>query len=153
MMMNQTPNLDQHDPRLTRLTTEETIARLIRLDNAWDQQHIGITLRDMLTGPIEHDPNQPWADATNKENTRDYLDDLIADLDHDGDYAGLRDKSCIEHLNTMLELLLTLPVDAISTLRLNESLCPMHACDYAICFDDEDAECASIRAHWPSHDT
>jgi hypothetical protein len=41
----------------------------------------------------------------------------------------------------------------LSMLLLDFSLCPMHCCDYAICFDDDDAECAAIRALFPSHDT
>ena len=42
---------------------------------------------------------------------------------------------------------------ALSDLLLNYSLCPMHAIDYAICFDDETPACAAIRAHFPIHDT
>jgi hypothetical protein len=42
---------------------------------------------------------------------------------------------------------------ALSDLLLSYSLCPMHAIDYAICFDDSDDECATIRAYFPIHDT
>jgi hypothetical protein len=41
----------------------------------------------------------------------------------------------------------------LSLMRLEYSLCPMHHCDYAACFDDDDPECANIRALFPSHDT
>jgi hypothetical protein len=41
----------------------------------------------------------------------------------------------------------------LSTLRLDFSLCPMHAIDYAICFDDDDDACRTIRAFFPIHDT
>jgi hypothetical protein len=41
----------------------------------------------------------------------------------------------------------------LSQLRLDASLCPMHHCDYCACFDDDDPECATIRAYFPSHDT
>jgi hypothetical protein len=41
----------------------------------------------------------------------------------------------------------------LSDLLLSYSLCPMHHTDYAICFDDENPECATIRAYFPSHDT
>lgn len=41
----------------------------------------------------------------------------------------------------------------ISNAALDASLCPMHFCDYAICFDDDDPECATIRALFPLHDT
>ncbi len=40
-----------------------------------------------------------------------------------------------------------------SELLLDFSLCPMHRIDYAICFDDDDDECATIRAYFPDHDT
>lgn len=43
--------------------------------------------------------------------------------------------------------------DDVSRLALDYSLCPIHFCDYAICFDDDDAECAQIRAVFPSHDS
>lgn len=43
--------------------------------------------------------------------------------------------------------------DAMTALLLDNSLCPMHAIDYAICFDDDDPDCAAIRAIHPSHDT
>lgn len=36
---------------------------------------------------------------------------------------------------------------------LSYSLCPMHQVDYAICFDDQNPACASIRAAYPEHDT
>lgn len=42
---------------------------------------------------------------------------------------------------------------ALSELLLSHSLCPMHHIDYAICFDDQTPECATIRAYFPSHDT
>ena len=42
---------------------------------------------------------------------------------------------------------------ALSDLLLSYSLCPMHAIDYAICFDDDTDECATIRAYFPIHDT
>lgn len=43
--------------------------------------------------------------------------------------------------------------EEITTLRLGLSLCPLHGGDYAICFDDDDPECAAIRAIHPNHDT
>lgn len=44
--------------------------------------------------------------------------------------------------------------DELSTLAMDLSLCPMHFCDWAACFDDDDDECAAIRAVFPhSHDT
>ena len=44
--------------------------------------------------------------------------------------------------------------DTLSQLAIEFSLCPMHFCDWAACFDDGDAECEQIRAIFPySHDT
>lgn len=44
--------------------------------------------------------------------------------------------------------------DEMSTLAISLSLCPMHFCDWASCFDDDDAECSQIRAIFPyGHDT
>lgn len=62
---------------------------------------------------------------------RTMIDDAIRALESDSIYA----------------------IAALSDLRLNYSLCPMHAHDYAICFDDDDPDCAAIRAHFPIHDT
>lgn len=41
----------------------------------------------------------------------------------------------------------------LSMLYLDNSLCPMHHYDYAICFDDDDTDCATIRDYFPDHDT
>jgi len=54
------------------------------------------------------------------------------------------------HIRTLAECPLH---DALSMLRLDYSLCPLHAIDYAICFDDDDPECAALRACFNSHDT
>jgi hypothetical protein len=40
-----------------------------------------------------------------------------------------------------------------SMMRLANSLCPLHRCDYAICFDDDDPDCAAIRRCFPDHDS
>ena len=40
-----------------------------------------------------------------------------------------------------------------SILCLENSICPIHRCDYAICFDDNDDECAQLRAAFPLCDS
>src|SRR6478752_1136209 len=35
--------------------------------------------------------------------------------------------------------------ERMTAMLLDNSLCPMHAIDYAICFDDDDPDCAAIR--------
>lgn len=76
------------------------------------------------------------------------LRSLLIDIDEshpdliDTPYASIL-RDCINSLST----------HALSMLRLDESLCPLHAIDYAICFDDDTADCATIRACFPNHDT
>ena len=60
--------------------------------------------------------------------------------------------------DTMRALLTTIDAypynrDDLTRLALDDSLCPLHFIDYAICFDDDDDECAAIRTIHPSHDT
>ena len=44
--------------------------------------------------------------------------------------------------------------DSITNLAMTLSICPIHFCDWAICFDDEDPDCAQVRHIFPhSHDT
>lgn len=44
--------------------------------------------------------------------------------------------------------------DQLTGLLIQHSLCPLHRCDWAICFDDEDPSCDAIRQIYPnSHDT
>ncbi len=47
----------------------------------------------------------------------------------------------------------SLNTEDLTELRLSLSLCPLHASDYAICFDDENPECAQIRIIHPSYDS
>lgn len=42
----------------------------------------------------------------------------------------------------------------LSRLLMSYSLCPIHFCDWASCFDDDDPECDQIRQAFPNeHDT
>lgn len=64
----------------------------------------------------------------------------------------------MEIIHEMIDLFSILENDEysrqeITMLYLDDSLCPMHHCDYAICFDDDDEECALIREYFPDHDT
>lgn len=43
--------------------------------------------------------------------------------------------------------------EEITFWALSDSLCPIHFCDYAMCFEDDDPECATIRLIHPGHDT
>ena len=41
--------------------------------------------------------------------------------------------------------------DDLSHIAMQLSLCPMHFCDWAACFDDDEDECSTIRAIFPHH--
>ena len=71
---------------------------------------------------------------------------LIDDSDRDFDFTAY-------YADDLRLAIRSLDSDNLSLLRLEYSLCPLHSCDYAICFDDDDAECAQIRDIFPSHDT
>lgn len=84
------------------------------------------------------------------------IDRDCSDLDDCPDAAPYID--IIRDSLAMIDARIAYPHDeharhALSDLLLSYSLCPMHAIDYAICFDDDDPDCAAIRAHFPIHDT
>jgi hypothetical protein len=76
----------------------------------------------------------------------DDSDDMILD-------ACIDDSLNILDLRRSLIALRSLNREQLTEFALNHSLCPLHLIDYAICFDDDDAECAAIREIHPSHDT
>lgn len=115
------------------------------------------TIESLTTNPTPNSdpyrPNTKYDDARNA--FRDLLcddDEMPDDLDlltHD-DFDALRDALAIITANASerhdaRELL--------TTYALDNSLCPLHLCDYQSCFDDADDECAAIRLIHPSHDT
>lgn len=65
------------------------------------------------------------------------------------------DDSTYDFIRSLLDTIIAAPYQTqrLSMLALDHSLCPMHFIDYAICFDDDDDECATIRAYFPDHDT
>lgn len=90
--------------------------------------------------------------CTNERDTPMTLDDdalpaALADDDCDDDTAAA--------LADAYRTLLADPYarESLTHLALDYSLCPLHFLDYAICFDDDDADCRSIRTIHPSHDT
>ena len=97
------------------------------------------------------------------DNAHDDAQTFIRD-NLDNQSGALRDDWSYEHLPAafaqhILDDLATIwgyefHRDAISELAMGLSLCPMHFCDWAICFDDADPSCAQIRECFPnSHDT
>lgn len=73
-------------------------------------------------------------------------DDYIADIASDWGIS-------LATAHRLAELRKSLGDAELAIYRYADSLCPIHAIDYAICFDDETAECAQIRITCPSHDT
>lgn len=125
--------------------------------------------RDHLNRPITRNLDYDCMHDIASTILRDLLcidDDDSLDAFPDCDYSFFNDAAPLyaamrTTLIPLLELAFRTPAyanetynrDALSAMRLDFSLCPLHATDYAICFDDDDAECASIRTCFPSHDT
>jgi hypothetical protein len=85
-----------------------------------------------------------------------YFRELL--IDPDDDEPDTADNYDNLHPSDIAELRRLLPIastdrELLTTMLLDASLCPLHRIDYAICFDDDDAECAAIRTIHPSHDT
>ena len=137
-----------------RLTDSEIIARIETIAARYDNN--AMILRDLLMIDFEYANN--YSPPTNDAKSLEL--ELIASFDAIDSSAqsfpnAFRSANQYERADAaeMLNYLMLLNRDAISQLRLSDSLCPLHACDYAICFDDDDAECAAIRSCFPNHDT
>lgn len=80
--------------------------------------------------------------------------DLNASLDFRNLLIDIDDDNAESEYHSILrDCINALDIQTLSLMRLDESLCPMHCCDYAICFDDDDDDCALIRELFPNHDT
>lgn len=90
--------------------------------------------------------------ALDDDDASTALRSLLIDPDDALDYIYTPRAAATERPR-LLALINDLTIDSRSMLMLSLSLCPLHATDYAICFDDDDDECAAIRACFPSHDT
>lgn len=56
-------------------------------------------------------------------------------------------------LKAAVEIIRDLHREALTETLLQFSLCPIHRHDYAICFDDQNPECAAVRTIHPNHDS
>lgn len=92
-----------------------------------------------------------WRDIESRDN--DMLDTSMMMRDILCDTEPMTTPYCAPMLADALLAYANLDRETLTALRLDYSLCPLHATDYAICFDDDDDECATIRAIHPSHDT
>lgn len=71
-------------------------------------------------------------------------DELVDDLD--------MTRATVDAIATLIDAVRT-DADAMTALLLDYSLCPIHAIDYAICFDDDPDDCRIVRTIHPGHDT
>lgn len=80
------------------------------------------------------------------------LDDAIDDaMRYDDRFRSIdRIRTALTLINALID---AADAESLTRMRLDRSICPMHAIDYAICFDDDDDACAAIRAIHPDHDT
>jgi hypothetical protein len=83
----------------------------------------------------------------------DAADFTLRQLLIDIDYTDFDPDFDSEYRSILRDCLIALDTHTLSLMRLDHSLCPMHHCDYAICFDDDDTDCANIRSLFPNHDT
>jgi hypothetical protein len=113
------------------------------LTDALDDDIACQTLRDMMLATAIYD------DRTLAYND----DDFDASAADDDEYALI--DAAERALRPAYDALIADPDarDLLTHLALATSLCPLHLCDYAICFDDRTADCAMIRRIHPSHDT
>lgn len=82
--------------------------------------------------------------AFGNDPTLDLAEHLALDCDS-GRYLDLR---------RAYEVLRAATRDELTDLAIADSLCPIHFVDWAICFDDEPADCAQVRLIMPRrHDT
>lgn len=124
-------------------------------------------LNELITHTDDCDQSANGPDDHHDANLAHLRDAFISH--EDGSYAWKPEESEFYPLADGLEILelvkwlFTLAEDPrwgwqpyrqeLSEMALSMSLCPMHLCDYMACFDDEDEECATIRAYFPNHDT
>lgn len=111
----------------------DAFATITRIDSLDDPScDISIMIRSLL---IDRDDD----DFSDMPNALPYISDIrnaLSAIDASANYP--HDESTTQTLSELL---------------LSFSLCPMHAIDYAICFDDDDDECAILRRYFPQHDT
>lgn len=113
------------------------------LINALNDDIARQTLRDMMIATAIYD-----------DSTLAYNDDDFDPSAFDDDELELINAAEIA-LRPAYDAIISDPAarDTLTEIALSTSLCPLHLCDYAICFDDDTADCATIRRIHPSHDT
>ena len=127
---------------INRLTTHTDSCLLSEDDdhaNAMADIRVLLTSVDFGTGKLEIDDYTAEILESGGETIKKLTDALEVLI------AAINDDDSKEYTTTERQF--------ISDLAMGLSLCPMHLLDYAICFDDEDPECAIIRKYFPVHDS
>lgn len=122
------------------LTSHETLMNFSNY--AQTPEHADL-IRTLLLHSTLFNPPKPYYDAqiaTFDLELRDALEMLDEPIS-------------LDDAKTIRNALESLDRESLTEIALHHSLCPLHLIDYAICFDDENAECAQIRLIHPSHDT
>ena len=138
------PTESRYDrPQLSRLMVDCITRYSNTLDDDGD-------FRDLLMS---------FTDMTEREFITSKLWEFSADLAERGIWAARGKPSLLElrHAHIILNWLndeSNFHVEILTELLMAASLCPLHRCDWAICFDDENPQCEAIRMIYPhSHDT
>jgi hypothetical protein len=108
--------------------------------------------RDSLTANPERLLDAYAIDDAFASDLRNALILIHLDLDDDEILADCESPRILD-LRRCLIALRSLTREQLTERALAESLCPLHLIDYAICFDDDNPECAAIRMIHPEHDT
>lgn len=167
MTNNESNDLPTFDYAAALSTSRAATAALARIHELCDRPDESRAARDLITEPPYYSDEIDLAN----EMMRDLLitDDDYSPLSLDDDYYSADEFAASYRFTDpnfdpralANELIACLDaarashyhIHELSLMRLEYSLCPMHHCDYAACFDDDDPECATIRAFFPSHDT
>ncbi|PYS90513.1 MAG: hypothetical protein DMF62_04940 [Acidobacteria bacterium] len=153
------------------------MAELTRLTTHTDECN-----RNHTTGNDEHDRvHDPrwgcWADFDQHDHADSALRNVLCCLQHSPEAGGseltfhpdfmnpgevypdadeAEEAAAFARISELMEVIIAYRFsrDDITKLTINHSLCPLHFCDWAACFDDADPECEAIRAIYPyGHDT
>lgn len=112
-----------------------------------------MNLTDAINAMIDNDDAINFATRSLLIDSTDIAAAIDAANDYDDNaYAADRRRAALTMIAALIELAAD-DAETMTDLLLAYSLCPMHAIDYAICFDDDDADCAAIRLIHPSHDS
>jgi len=124
-------------PRVNRILQAASLVGALDHAHAEDDDW-NILTRTLLVEKLETDPDPDLLENTPKDRRQLILDD------------ALKMRSAYQTLMTARDAGMD---ETITAILLDMSLCPIHLCDYAACFDDRVVECEPVRRIHPCHDT